>query len=98
MVEYKYAYVEPKPGDVDSSSPPINWLGIHDIVAIAHTHGAYLPQYDNNHFSPQDKKCAETIELPMYVSTPSGLLRRYDPGIQRDIIISRDIPSDPKHP
>ena len=94
----KYTYVEPKRGTNDSSSPPINWFGLHNVVARLHTHAAYDPKYDNDVFSPADKRNARNQGVPTYVATPLGTLRKYNPANGTDIIIYDDIPFDPNHP
>lgn len=67
-------------------------------MAIAHTHAAYSPEYINNSFSDADIAEANKRGIPIYVATPLGLLRRYDPADGSDIIIYWDIPSDPNYP
>ena len=98
IVKIKYTYVNPAKGTKDSSLMPINWFGIHNTVAIAHTHAAYSPEYINNSFSDVDMAVANKRGIPTYVATPLGLLRRYDPADGSDIIIYWDIPSDPNYP
>ena len=94
----KYTYREPKRGTVDSSSPPINWFGIHTVVGRLHTHAAYDPAYANDIFSSADKRNAERQGVPTYVATPLGTLRKYDPSNGTDIVLFNDIPFDPNHP
>ncbi|MBQ7387397.1 MAG: DUF4329 domain-containing protein [Clostridia bacterium] len=94
----KYTYREPKQGTVDSSSPPINWFGIHKVVGILHTHSAYDPAYANDIFSSNDKQIAERKGVPIYVATPLGTLRKYDPENDTDVILFNNIPFDPNHP
>jgi len=48
------------------------------LVGIIHTHAAYDKKYDNENFSPEDKKAAETFKLNMYLITPSGRIKMYD--------------------
>ena len=94
----KYTYREPKRGTVDSSSPPINWFGIHEVVGRLHTHAAYDPAYKSDVFSSVDKRNAERQGVPTYVATPLGILRKYDPSNGTDIILFDDIPFDTRHP
>ena len=94
----KYTYREPKRGTVDSSSPPINWFGIHTVVGRLHTHAAYDPAYANDVFSSADKRNAERQGVPTYVATPLGTLRKYDPFNGTDIVLFNDIPFDPNYP
>ena len=98
IVKIKYTYVNPAKGTKDSTYIPPNWFGIHNTVAIAHTHAAYSPEYINNSFSDADIAEANKRGIPIYVATPLGLLRRYDPADGSDIIIYWDIPSDPNYP
>jgi len=94
----KYTYREPKRGTVDSSSPSINWFGIHTIVGRLHTHAAYDSTYANDIFSQTDKRNAIRQGVPTYVATLLGTLRKYDPANDTDIILYYDLPFDPKHP
>ena len=73
----------------------------------AHTHGAYDPTYCSDVFSDKyneygehvgDIGTADKIGVPLYLATPSGVLRRYDPRDRSDVVISNDIPWDPNHP
>jgi len=68
------------------------------VVGIIHTHAAYDPAYKNDVFSSTDIASAERINLPSYVATPLGILRKYDPTNDTDVIISYSIPFDPNHP
>ena len=63
-----------------------------------HTHAAYDPAYANDIFSPVDKKFAKRKGVPIYVATPRGTLRKYDPSNGTDIVLFDDIPFDPNHP
>ena len=94
----KYTYREPKRGTANGSSPPINWFCIHKVVARLHTHAAYDPAYENDIFSPDDKRNAERQGIPTYVATPLGTLRKYDPSNGTDVVLFDDIPFDPNHP
>ena len=94
----KYTYREPKQGTVDSSSPPINWFGLHTVVGRLHTHAAYDSAYANDIFSSADKRNAQRQGVPTYVATPLGTLRKYDPLNGADIVLFSDIPFDPNHP
>ena len=94
----KYTYREPKRGTVDSSSPPINWFGIHTVVGRLHTHAAYDPAYAGDVFSSADKRIARSQGVPTYVATPLGTLRKYDPSNGTDVVLFDDIPFDPNHP
>ena len=94
----KDTYVKPSKGSKDSSKIPINWFGIHDQVALLHTHAAYDPSYMNDVFSQTDKNLAERRGMPIYVATPLGTLRRYNPSDGTDIILFEDLPFDSNHP
>lgn len=58
------------------------------MVASAHTHGAYDPNYDNENFStdPGDRLNANNRSVqaggsvPNYVGTPSGVIRKFKPA------------------
>ena len=68
-------------------------------VALVHTHAAYDKNYDNNNFSPMDKDLSiSTFNIPIYVGTPNGTLRKYNPHTGDDYIISWDMPYDKNDP
>ena len=94
----KYTYVKPSKGTAHSSIIPINWFGIHNQVALLHTHGAYSPGYGNDVFSSTDKNLANRKNMPIYVATPLGTLRKYNPSNGTDIVLYTDLAFDPKHP
>ena len=94
----KYTYVSPSRGTNKSSIIPINWFGLRNQVALLHTHAAYDSGYRNDIFSQKDKDLAARRNMPIYVATPMGTLRRYDPSNGTDIVIFEDIPFDPNHP
>ena len=94
----KYAYVTPRKWFEHNCFIPINWFGIHNQVALLHTHGAYSSRYMGDVFSPKDKKLAKKRGMPFYLATPLGILRKYDPSNWSDVVISEDIPFDPNHP
>ncbi|MFK7753660.1 MAG: DUF4329 domain-containing protein [Sedimentitalea sp.] len=70
-----------------------------DVVAIFHTHGRYLPQYDNEVPSIRDMKSATRSKLFSYVSTPAGRFWVIDPktGVARLICGPRCMSWDPRH-
>lgn len=78
------------------------------LAGIGHTHGAYKAQSPdgekiyNDNFSPQDIEIVSSYLQPifLYVSTPSGTLRRYNPITQlnQEIFPTDNFPYDPKHP
>ena len=94
----KYTYVKPAKGTAHSSTIPINWFGMHNQVALLHTHGAYSPGYGNDVFSSTDKNLANRKNMPIYVATPLGTLRKYNPSNGTDIVLYDDLPFDPNHP
>ncbi len=94
----KYTYVKPAKGTAHSSTIPTNWFGIHKQVALLHTHGAYSPGYKNDTFSSADKSLSNREKMPIYVSTPLGTLRKYDPSYGTDIVLYDDLPFDSNHP
>jgi len=94
----KYTYVKPAKGTAHSSTIPINWFGMHNQVALLHTHGAYSPGYGNDVFSSKDKELANKKNMPTYVATPLGTLRKYNPSNDTDIVLYDDLPFDPNHP
>jgi hypothetical protein len=77
------------PGTQASSTPPsIASLPAGTAnAARLHTHGGDDPQYDNEHFSPQDKHNAQRDGVPSYLGTPSGKIKKYDPATDRVTII-----------
>ena len=82
-----YSYTDPNPGTKDASSPgqsPNN----KEVIGVYHTHGAADPGYDNEHFSPQDKKYADYIGKSLYLGTPSGRYKKYDPKTGKVTILS----------
>ena len=84
-----YSYTVARKGTTDSSSPGLhlfkNWEGIY------HSHGAYDPRYQGEIFSPQDKDAARSTGVPIYVVTPSGIMKKYDPKTQKDDVLYRNV-------
>jgi len=68
------------------------------LSAIIHAHAAYDKRYDNENFSGQDKSVAKFFEVPVYVTTPGGKLKKYDPDIDKTTTINKDMPKDPNSP
>ena len=95
--EFFYSYSEPNKGSEAAATPSgTGW--IREDVADAHTHGKYLPAYDNNNFSPTDTKDNNKKNLIGYLATPNGSLQKYDPETKLTTVVATDIPSDPKDP
>ena len=76
-------------------------------VAIIHSHGNYdglitendkLKQIIDNDFSKNDKQTSEKLGIPIYLVTPNGTLKMYNPQNEKSKIISVDMPSDPNDP
>ena len=98
-VQTYYSYSEPLKGGKDNVIfPMIAYAFVPDKVAVLHTHGSYLPDYDNDKFSKADKWVSRFYNVPIYVATPLGTLRRYDPRTQTDILIDKNCPHDSNHP
>ena len=93
-----YTYFEPLSGDGDSAQINREWFVEYDVVALVHTHAAYDKRYKNDEFSPSDKKCAKDYKVYIYVATPLGTLRKYNPRNGKDVMLPCDIPFDENHP
>jgi RHS repeat-associated protein len=63
--------------------------------AMVHTHGSYA-KYSDNDFSDEDKEIAKSEDFLMYVVTPNGSLKVFDPKNESTDVISTEMPSDPK--
>lgn len=75
-----YSIGHANPGTEAGSDPgprPSNAAGMY------HTHGANTPGYDNEHFSPQDKRFAGQNHVPSYLGTPGHTIQKYNPGTDR---------------
>lgn len=94
----KYTYRACNPGGTTRSKPPINWLWRDEVVAYVHTHGAYMAGVRSDEFSPTDKELGRFYKVPIYVATPAGTLRRYDPSDGSDLALPAEVPFDPNHP
>ncbi len=89
-----YKYVPIKKGGAASATVPSPPKG-KDVVGILHTHGAYDPKYDNENFSQADKNAAKAFKAPIYVVTPNGALKKYDPSTNKVSLLSTSMPKDP---
>lgn len=78
---YSYSYANP--GTMDGSIP--GPLPPGPIAGEYHTHGKYDPNYDNENFSPGDKRAADSLGQPGYLGTPNNAIKKYlpDPNKQR---------------
>ena len=104
----KYYYSVPNIGDNESVISYTEPLDPNDEESgRAHTHAAYDPDYKNNQFSNiegdngemiGDIPNAKKLNLPSYLATPNGSMRKYTPSSDTDILIRTDMPSDPKDP
>jgi RHS repeat-associated protein len=92
-----YSYTKANIGNEDSVVPSVNPSGTK-AVAYAHSHGAYLEEYDNNEFSSEDKRFGQKNDLTAYVTTPNGSLKEYNSISSEEKIIATNLPSDIKDP
>jgi RHS repeat-associated protein len=55
-------------------------------AGIWHDHGGNDPAFDNEHFSDKggDKDIARQEKVPIYVGTPGGTIRKFDPATESD--------------
>jgi len=73
-----YSYTAPIQGTMAGSNPGAPLPGATS-VGIYHTHGADVPGFDNNIFSPQDTGVFNAGYFQGYLGTPSGTVQQYDP-------------------
>jgi hypothetical protein len=86
----QYVATTPNPGSHEDGLP--SWPtedqgGRSAAVALYHTHGHCEKGYDNDNFSYPDKKnglrsdafVSDWYQLPSYLETPGGMIKRYDP-------------------
>jgi RHS repeat-associated protein len=82
----KLIYTVPSMGGNASSIPSTCPPGT-TRVGDYHTHAAYDPHYDNENFSPADRKFANNASVaaghavPNFVGTPAGAIKRFDPAV-----------------
>lgn len=82
-----YTYTESDKGVGASATIPDPPKG-KTVVSILHTHAAYDPNYDNENFSSADENAAAVYtknnktNVEIYVATPDGSLKKYDPSIR----------------
>ncbi len=93
-----YAYNNPVKGSNAGANEPKTISKKAKPEAIIHSHGGYEKKYDNNNFSPADKKYSEYEKRDIYVVTPQGTLKKYDVETNNVSLVAKDIPSDPKDP
>jgi len=115
----KYSYIDPQAGTQhnntltieigksDVSGVTINSLS--EVEAVAHTHGADSPGYNDNNFSTKgpngeanqgDIPILEKIGKDGFVATPNGSLLKYDvkENDVSQIETNGTVPSDPNDP
>ena len=83
-----YGTTDPKKGTEAGSNPgavPDGTIG----AGVYHTHAAFDPRYDNENFSPQDKRSAGREGTPSFLGTPAGAIKKYDPATGRIIILRK---------
>ena len=98
VIETKYTYKKPLRGTKHRCLFPPNWFGLHNQVALLHSHAAYDSAYENDVFSPTDLQTSNLYGIPSYIVTPLGILRKYNPSTGQDVIIYDGAPFDPNHP
>ena len=89
-----YKYTPVQKGGAASATVPNPPRG-KKVVGILHTHGAYDPRYDSENFSPNDKNAAKAYNAPIYVATPNGTLKKYEPSTNTVSVLSTSMPKDP---
>ena len=93
----RFTYTEPTKRTLDGVTPSFPPKG-NDIEGVIHSHAAYDPNYDNNEFSPEDKEVSISIQETIYVSTPSGTLKKFTPKDGKTETILNFLPSDKNDP
>ena len=63
-------------------------------IAFLHTHAAYNPEYNNEDFSLIDKKTAIRKGIDIYVATPGGTLKVFNPKTNTTTLVSTDMPTE----
>ena len=94
----KYKYTDPLGGNNDSVSVPSAPSG-KKLSSVIHAHGAYDARYDNENFSGKrgDEGVADYLEVPIYVTTPGGKIKKYDPNkiIFKTSVLNSEMQRDP---
>ena len=73
-----YSYTPAVKGEGHDVDLPLVCPSDTILVAFYHTHGAETPEYDEEHFSNEDKVVAIVKEINAYLGTPSGYLKYFD--------------------
>ncbi|MBQ0167309.1 MAG: DUF4329 domain-containing protein [Treponema sp.] len=87
-----YTYTVPSVGSSDSvimSVPPFD-----KVEAYLHTHAADDPKYDNENFSKTDKNTAQKKGVDIYVATPKGKLKVFNPDTGVTQVLSDTMPTN----
>jgi LysM repeat protein len=92
----KYSYTNQSAGTQHGCNPSM-YSDASKIESYIHTHGAESgPSYDDENYSPQDKKYAENLSINGYVVTPSGNIKQYDSATETTrTVIDIDPATDP---
>ena len=86
--EYSGAIYPLGPGGFSYTAPVVGqgatspWVSAPDgktLVAEYHTH-PFIPGYDGESFSPSDMNNGNSFNVPIYIETPSGAIKKYVPG------------------
>jgi hypothetical protein len=97
-----YSYNPPSVGSRTRSIPLTNASEEGELAGTAYTHGKFdteNPDEDTSDFlSPEDSDNANDRGVPVFVATPNGSLRKYDPVSKFRGKISSEMPSDEDHP
>ncbi len=72
-----YSYTVAKKGTRTRSHPGLHLL--KNWSAIYHSHGAADPRHLGEYFSGADKRAADKTRVPVYLVTPKGVIKKYDP-------------------
>ncbi|HWP31983.1 MAG TPA: DUF4329 domain-containing protein [Fimbriimonadales bacterium] len=82
-----YSYTTPKRGGEHASSPGPTPRG--NLAGIYHTHGDDDIGYDDENFSEPDKAYGDVLALPIYLGTPKGLIKKYEPRLRMVSVIGK---------
>ena len=64
------------------------------MSGIVHTHGAYSEFYNGENFSTEDIDNAKKHKVPMYLVTPRGKMKKYNPATKITHTINSAMPRD----
>ena len=97
----KYSYTEPTIGESKNVSMPFKRdINGNTTVAVAHTHGRFDSAYNDERVSEADCMYAVENNVPVYVATPAGYLKKFDLNSETldAQIISTKLMHDPASP